>query len=138
MATKLDLSLSASLAEGDHALICLVGGNGELVPSLDKDLAAAVISAMATAQFAGDEGKSITLNLEARTVVLVGTGTTLTAGSRAEAIGGKIFAAVDALQIKCAVMPEHDLDDIVMADIILGLHMAGYHFEKYFLSLIHI
>ena len=63
MATKLDLSLSASLPEGDHALICLVGGNGELVPSLDKDLAAAVISAMATAQFAGDEGKSITLNL---------------------------------------------------------------------------
>ena len=43
MATKLDLSLSASLPEGDHALICLVGGNGELVPSLDKDLAAAVI-----------------------------------------------------------------------------------------------
>ena len=132
MSTKLDLSLSASLSEGDHALICLVGGNGELVPSLDKDLAAAVISAMATAQFAGDEGKSITLNLEARTVVLVGTGTTLTAGSSAEAIGGKIFAAVDALQIKCAVMPEHDLDDMVMADIILGLHMAGYHFEKYF------
>ena len=132
MATKLDFSLSASLPEGDHALICLVGGNGELVPSLDKDLAAAVISAMATAQFAGDEGKSIALNLEARTVVLVGTGTALTAGTSAEAIGGKIFAAVDGLQIKCAVMPEHDLDDAVMADIILGLHMAGYHFEKYF------
>ena len=40
MATKLDLSLSASLAEGDHALICLVGGNGELVPSLDMEVLA--------------------------------------------------------------------------------------------------
>ena len=66
MATKLDLTLTASPPEGDHALICLVGSKGALIPKLDKDLAAAVISAMSTARFTGEAGKSATLNLPPR------------------------------------------------------------------------
>ena len=88
MATKLDLTLTATPPEGDHALICLVGSKGALIPKLDKDLAAAVISAMSTARFTGEAGKSATLNLEARTVVLVGTGDSLDQGLEAETTGG--------------------------------------------------
>ena len=132
MATKLDLTFSATHPDGEHALICLVGSKGALVPTLDKELAAAVISAMSTAKFTGEDGKTITLNLETRTVLLVGIGTALTAGLRAEIVGGKIFAAVSGLQVKHAVMPEHRIEDAVLADIILGMQMAAYHFEKYF------
>ena len=132
MATKLDLTLTATPPEGDHALICLVGSKGALIPKLDKDLAAAVISAMSTTRFTGEAGKSATLNLEARTVVLVGTGDSLDQGLEAETTGGKIFAVVGALQVKRAVMPDHGLQDTVLADIVLGMQMAAYHFDKYF------
>ena len=74
MASKLDLTFSTTAPEGDHALVCLVGTKGKLFPSLDKDVAASVIAAMATAQFTGEADKSITLHLEARTVILIGVG----------------------------------------------------------------
>ena len=117
MATKLDLTLTATPTEGNHALICLVGSKGALIPKLDKDLAAAVISAILTARFTGEAGKSVTLNLKARTVVLVGTGDSLDQGLEAETTGGKIFAAVGALQVKRAVMPDHGLQDLSLIHI---------------------
>ena len=56
MASKLDLTFSKTAPEGDHAVICLVGAKGKLFPELEKSFAAAVIAAMATAQFSGDSG----------------------------------------------------------------------------------
>ena len=64
MASKLDLSFSPNAPEGDHAIICIVGDGGTLLPTLDKSLAASVIAAMSTANFKGDAGKSLTLHLE--------------------------------------------------------------------------
>ena len=58
MASKLDLSFSLNAPEGDHAIICLVGDSGTLLPTLDKSLAASVIAAMSTASFTGEAGKS--------------------------------------------------------------------------------
>ena len=74
MASKLDLTFSKTAPEGDHAVICLVGAKGKLFPELEKSFAAAVIAAMATAQFTGDSGKSLTLYIGDRTVVLIGVG----------------------------------------------------------------
>lgn len=132
MATKLDLTFSRNVPEGDHALICLVASKGELIPTLEGGLAASIIAAMATAQFSGEKGKSIVLHLEDQLVVLVGTGSSLAGGSAAEVVGGKIFAAVDALESKRAYMPDHDLDADITADIALGMSLAAYHFEQYF------
>ena len=71
MASKLDLTFSKTAPEGDHAVICLVGAKGKLFPELEKSFAAAVIAAMATAQFTGDSDKSLTLYIGDRTVVLI-------------------------------------------------------------------
>ena len=51
MATKLELSFSKMAPDGDTAIVCLVGSKGELIPTLDKTLAASIISAMSLAQF---------------------------------------------------------------------------------------
>ena len=64
MASKLQFSFSDSAPKGDFATICLIGSNGELIPHLDKDEAAGVIAAMATAQFKGGEGKVLTVYRE--------------------------------------------------------------------------
>ena len=110
MASKLDLTFSSTAPDGDHAVVCLVGTKGKLFPALDKELAAAVIAAMATAQFTGEADKSLTLHMETRTVVLIGVGDKPAAGSAAEAIGGRIFAAVSALQSKRAFMPDQGIE----------------------------
>ena len=132
MATKLDLTFSTIAPEGDHALVCLVGTKGKLYPSLDKDVAASVIAAMATAQFTGEADKSLTLHLEAMTIILVGVGEDVAGGSAAEAIGGRIFAAVSALQSKRGFLPDQAIAEELLADIVLGMHSAAYHFETYF------
>ena len=85
MATKLELTFSTKAPDGDAALVCLVGDKGELIPTLDKTLAAAIISAMSLAQFSGEDGKSLTLFLEQTAVVLVGAGKSLVKGRDAEA-----------------------------------------------------
>ena len=51
---------------------------------------------MATAQFTGDSGKSLTLYIGDRTVVLIGVGETVAPGAEAEAVGGRIMSAVGA------------------------------------------
>ena len=132
MASKLDLTFSTTAPEGDHALICLVGTKGKLFPSLDKDVAASVIGAMATAQFTGEAGKSITLHLETKTIILIGVGDGVSAGSAAEAVGGRIFAAVAALQSKRGTLPDQEVSEDLLADMVLGMQSAAYHFETYF------
>ena len=131
MASKLDLTFSNIAPDGDHALVCLVGAKGKLFPSLDKDVAASVIAAMATAQFTGEADKSLTLHLEAMTVVLIGVGDGVDAGSAAEAVG-VVFSAVAALQSKRAFLPDQGITDGVLADLVLGMQSAAYHFETYF------
>ena len=94
MATKLQFSFVKDAPKGDFATICLIGANAELLPHLERDAAAAVIAAMATAQFKGDAGKIQTIYCETGCYILVGTGETgkgLKAGRKAEDIGGKIF-----------------------------------------------
>ncbi|MGB2159844.1 MAG: leucyl aminopeptidase, partial [Candidatus Puniceispirillaceae bacterium] len=101
-------------------------------PTLDKAVAAAVIAAMSAAQFTGEANKSLTLFLEAGVFVLVGTGTEVGAGSVAEEVGGRIFSAVDGLEAKRACLPDQGLGDEIMADMLMGMMSAAYHFEEYF------
>ncbi|MGB1176954.1 MAG: leucyl aminopeptidase, partial [Candidatus Puniceispirillaceae bacterium] len=100
--------------------------------TLDKAVAAAVIAAMSAAQFTGEANKSLTLFLEAGVFVLVGTGTEVGAGSVAEEVGGRIFSAVDGLEAKRACLPDQGLGDEIMADMLMGMMSAAYHFEEYF------
>ena len=47
MPTKLQLSFVADAPKGDVITICLIGKGGQIVPSLDQDVAAYLIDAMA-------------------------------------------------------------------------------------------
>ncbi|MEC8092016.1 MAG: M17 family peptidase N-terminal domain-containing protein [Pseudomonadota bacterium] len=132
MASKLDLTFSKTAPDGDHAVICLVGAKGELLPKLEKSLAASVIAAMATAQFTGEAGKSLTLYIGDRTVALIGIGEAVEAGAEAEAVGGRIMSAVGALQSKRGYLPEQGVTAEVLADIVMGMTSSAYHFERYF------
>ena len=132
MATKLELSFSKMAPDGDTAIVCLVGSKGELIPTLDKTLAASIISAMSLAQFKGEDGKSLTLFLENTAVVLIGAGKSMVKGAGAEALGGVIFKALEELAHKHACFPTDGLDDDVVADILLGMRSAAYHFDDYF------
>ena len=132
MASKLDLTFSKTALDGDHAVICLVGAKGELLPKLDQAMAASVIAAMATAQFTGEAGKSLTLYIDSTTVILIGIGEALVSGSDAEAVGGRIMSAVAALQSKRGYLPDQGVDANILADIVMGMSSAGYHFERYF------
>jgi len=132
MASKLDLSFSSNVPDGAHAVICLVAKGGTLLPTLDKAAAASVIAAMAAAQFTGEANKSLTLFLESGVFVLVGTGAEIKPGSAAEEVGGRILSAIDGLETKRACFPDQGLGDEVMADILMGMMSAAYHFEDYF------
>ena len=59
MPVKLQLSFAKTAPKGDTTTICLIGKNGEIIPHLEKDIAAYLIAAMATAQFTGKSGKSL-------------------------------------------------------------------------------
>jgi leucyl aminopeptidase len=132
MASKLDLSFSSNVPEGSQATICLVAEGGTLLPTLDKSMAAAVIAGMSAAQFTGEANKSLTLFLEAGVFILIGTGSGVEPGSAAEEVGGRTFAAVDGLETKRAHLPDQGLGDKVMADLLMGMMSAAYHFEDYF------
>jgi len=132
MASKLDLTFSKTAPDGDHAVICLVGAKGELLPTLDKALAASVIAAMATAQFTGEAGKSLTLYIDSVTVILIGVGEGPASGTDAEAVGGRIMGAVAALQSKRGYLPDQGVEAGMLADIVMGMSSAGYQFERYF------
>jgi leucyl aminopeptidase len=132
MANKLKLVLSSAAPEGDVVTICLIGTNATIIPHLDKTTAAELIAAMGSAQFTGAKGKSLTLYGAAGTYLLIGVGDAPEAGRDAEDIGGNIFKALEATAQKRGHMPEHRLADDVIADLVLGMRLAGYHFEEYF------
>ena len=53
-------------------------------------------------------------------------------GAGAEALGGVIFKALEELAHKHACFPTDGLDDDAVADILLGMRSAAYHFDDYF------
>ena len=59
MPVKLQLSFVKTVPKGDITTICFIGKNGKIIPHLEKDVAAYLIAAMATAQFTGKSGKSL-------------------------------------------------------------------------------
>ncbi|MEC8643263.1 MAG: leucyl aminopeptidase [Pseudomonadota bacterium] len=132
MASKLDLTFSSHVPDGGQAVICLVAAGGTLLPTLDKAAAAAVIAAMSAAQFTGEPNKSLTLFLGTGVFVVIGTGAEIGAGSAAEEVGGRILSVIEALETKRACLPDQGLGDEVMADILMGMMSAAYHFEDYF------
>ena len=87
---------------------------------------------MATAQFTGDSGKSLTLYIGDRTVVLIGVGESVAPGAEAEAVGGRIMSAVGALQSKRGYLPDQGVADELLADVVMGMTSSAYHFERYF------
>jgi leucyl aminopeptidase len=132
MANKLKLILSESAPTGDFVTVCLIGDGARIVPRLEKAEAASLIAAMGKAQFTGKSGKTLTLYMEDNTYLLVGIGETLEAGLDAETIGGKLFTALEATAQKRGHMSDHGLAEDVMADLLFGARLAGYHFEEYF------
>jgi len=130
MANKLKLILSESAPTGDFVTVCLIGDGARIVPRLEKAEAASLIAAMGKAQFTGKSGKTLTLYMEDNTYLLVGIGETLEAGLDAETIGGKLFTALEATAQKRGHMPDHGLAEDVMADLLFGARLAGYHFEE--------
>ena len=132
MTSKLKLSFSNDAPKGDSVTICLISEDSVIIPKLDKDVAAHLITKMASAQFTGKKGTSLSLYLDAGTYLLVGVGETVKAGVNAETIGGNMFAALAATPQKRGWLPAHKFADEVAADIIFGVELAAYHFEQYF------
>ena len=61
MPVKLELSFTKTEPKGDITSICLIGKNAKIIPHLEKDVAAYLIAAMASAQFTGKSGKSLVI-----------------------------------------------------------------------------
>ena len=59
MPKKLQLSFAEYAPKGDVIAICLIGKGGQIVPSLDQDVAAYLIDAMAALKFTGAAGKTM-------------------------------------------------------------------------------
>ena len=100
MPAKLKLSFSKTSPKGDVTTICLIGKNGEIIPYLEKDVAAHLIRTMALAQFTGKSGKSLMIYTDTNSYLLIGTGDKLTAGTEAETLGGKLFFGVKWYRIQ--------------------------------------
>ena len=132
MPVKLQLSFAKTAPKGDFTTICLIGKNGEIIPHLEKDVAAYLIAAMATAQFTGKFGKSLVIYADQNSYLLIGTGDKLAAGTEAENLGGKLFLALNGTASKCGWLPDHKLDDAVLADICFGANLGSHHFDSYF------
>ena len=119
MPTKLKLSFRKTAPKGDYTTICLVGKNGEIIPHLEKDVAAHLIGVMATAQFKGKFGKSLLIYTDKSSYLMIGTGDELLPGVVAEKLGGKMIAALGKGASKCGWLPNHGLD----AEVVDGLTM---------------
>ena len=94
MPTKLQLSFAADAPKGDVITICLIGKGGQIVPSLDQDVAAYLIDAMAALKFTGAAGKTMLAYHDQTSYLLLGIGAVLDAGSAAENLGGQLFSAL--------------------------------------------
>ena len=132
MPAKLQLSFSNAAPKGNVTTICFIGQSGEIISHLEKDVAAHLIGAMATAQFTGKFGKSLLIYDDMNSYLLVGTGDKLTAGLEAEKLGGKVFLALNQTASKSGWLPDHKLDKIILADFCFGANLASYHFDSYF------
>ena len=132
MPTKLQLNFSKFCPKGDVTTICLIGKNGDIIPRLQKDVAAHLIRTMALAQFTGEPGKSMMVYTDTSSYLLLGTGDKLAAGIEAETVGGKLFLALDGTASKWGWMPDHKLAPTVLADVLFGANLASYHFNSYF------
>ena len=130
MPTKLQLSFAADTPKGDVITICLIGDGGRIVPSLDQDVAAYLIDAMVALKFTGAAGKTMLAYHDRTRYLLVGIGATLNAGKAAENLGGQLFSALADTNAKRGWLPNHQLDDAVLADICFGAELASYHFDK--------
>ena len=132
MPTKLQVIFSKTLPSGDITTICLVGKGGQIMPHLEQSLAAHLINAMSTLQFAGDAGKSIVVYHDHKSFLLFGIGENISAGKVAEDIGGKLFTALESAPSKRGCLAGSKIDETVLADICFGAELAAYHFDKYF------
>jgi leucyl aminopeptidase len=132
MPTKLQLSFNADAPKGDFMTICLIGEGGQIIPSLDQDVAAYLIDAMAALKFNGDTGKTMLAFNDRTSYLLVGIGAVLNHGTAAENLGGQLFSALAETDVKRGCLLDHQLDDTVLADICFGAQLASYHFDKYF------
>jgi len=132
MPTKLQLSFAKDAPKGDVITICLIGKDNQLMPSLDKDVAAHLIDAMTALQFTGAFGKSMLVYHNQKSYLLVGVGKKLDAGKSAENLGGKLFSALSGTMAKRGWLMDQQLDAAVLADICFGAELAAYHFDKYF------
>ncbi len=132
MPAKLQLSFSNAIPKGDMTTICLIGKNGEIIPHLEKDVAAHLIGAMATAQFTGKWGKSLLIYTGTSSYLLMGTDGKMAAGKEAETLGGKVFLALNGTASKSGWLPDHKLDERILADVCFGANLASYHFDSYF------
>ena len=132
MPAKLKLSFSKTSPKGDVTTICLIGKNAEIIPRLEKNIAAHLIRTMALAQFTGKSGKSLMIYTDINSYLLIGTGDKLGAGTEAETLGGQLFSALNGTASKLGWMPDHKLAPTVLADILFGANLASYHFDRYF------
>ena len=132
MPARLKLSFSKNSPKGDVTTICLIGKNGEIIPRLEKNIAAHLIRTMALAQFTGRSGKSLMIYTDTNSYLLIGTGDKMAAGNEAEKLGGKLFSALNETASKSGWMPDHKLAPTVLADILFGANLASYHFDRYF------
>ena len=114
MPARLQLSFSNAAPKGNVTTICFIGQSGEIISHLEKDVAAHLIGAMATAQFSGKFGKSLLIYNEKNSYLLVGTGDRLTAGLEAEKLGGKVFLALNQTASKSGWLPDHKLDEMIL------------------------
>jgi leucyl aminopeptidase len=132
MPIKLTLAFSKSAPKGDVATVCMVGEGGALVPHLDPSVASQLIAAMATAQFKGKRGKTLTVYTESACYLLLGTGAPLSSGKNAERVGSALFDALEKTAAKRGWLPDHSLQAEILADIYFGASLASYHFDNYF------
>ena len=132
MPVKLQLSFTKSAPQGDVATVCLVGGDGALMPRLDGDVAAQLIAAMTTAQFKGKAGKSLTVYTSQSCFILIGVGDELAPGAKAEDVGGALFAAHEKTATRHGWLPDQGVLADELADVCFGAMLASYHFNAYF------
>ena len=132
MPTKLQLTFAADTPKGDVITICLIDEGGQILPSLDQDVAAYLIDAMAALKFTGADGKTMHVYHDQTSYLLGGIGAGLSAGKGAENLGGRLFSALAETEAKRGWFLEHRLDDEVLADICFGAELSSYHFDKYF------
>ena len=126
MPTKLQLSFATDAPKGDVITICLINNGGQIVPSLDQNVAAYLIDAMAALKFTGASGKTMLAYHDRTTYLLIGIGAALNAGTAAETLGGQLFSALAETNAKRGWLCDHQLDDTVLADICFGSLVRTY------------